>query len=140
MCLGIPGRLVDLAQDEGLRMGTVDFDGVRRPVCLDYTPEAAVGDYVIVHVGFAISRVDREEAARTLAVIRAMPEAMATELGPVSEVRVRDSRAEPAPGGADEKPTYNTGTRSSRRLARNDLDPGSHRTRPLKQTLGLEPT
>jgi hydrogenase expression/formation protein HypC len=63
-------------------MGTVDFDGVRRPVCLVYTPEAQLGDYVIVHVGFAISRVDAEEAARTLAVLKAMPDALAAELGP----------------------------------------------------------
>ena len=63
-------------------MGTVDFDGLRRQVCLAYTPEAGVDDYVIVHVGFAISVVDRAEAARTLAVIRAIPDALATELGP----------------------------------------------------------
>ena len=63
-------------------MGTVDFDGLRRQVCLAYTPEAGVDDYVIVHVGFAISTVDRAEAARTLAVLRAIPDALATELGP----------------------------------------------------------
>jgi hydrogenase expression/formation protein HypC len=64
-----------------LRTGTVDFDGVRRQVCLAYTPEAEVGDYVIVHVGFAISTVDQQEAARTLAVIQAIPDALETELG-----------------------------------------------------------
>ncbi|WP_340681415.1 HypC/HybG/HupF family hydrogenase formation chaperone [Amycolatopsis coloradensis] len=63
------------------RGGIVDFDGLRRPVCLAYTPEAAVGDHVIVHVGFAISVVDEEEAARTLRVLRAMPDAIETELG-----------------------------------------------------------
>jgi hydrogenase expression/formation protein HypC len=85
VCLGIPGRIVAIDgvdADGGLRMGTVDFDGLRRPVCLACVPEAAVGDYVIVHVGFAISRVDEDEAARTLAVLRAMPDALATELGP----------------------------------------------------------
>jgi len=85
MCLGIPGRIVAVqapADRPDLRTGTVDFDGVRRPVCLVYTPEAGVGDYVIVHVGFAISQVDEEEAARTLAVIRAIPQALAAELGP----------------------------------------------------------
>ena len=66
-------------------MGTVDFDGVRRPVCLAYTPSADVGDYVIVHVGFAISQVDEIEAAKTLEVIRAIPDALATELGPGAE-------------------------------------------------------
>jgi hydrogenase expression/formation protein HypC len=81
MCLGIPGRIVAI-DDAGLRTGTVDFDGLRRSVCLVYTPDAQVGDYVIVHVGFAISRVDEAEAAKTLAVLRAMPDALATELGP----------------------------------------------------------
>ncbi|ADD43109.1 HypC/HybG/HupF family hydrogenase formation chaperone [Stackebrandtia nassauensis] len=80
MCLGIPGRIVDVAQGRP-RMGTVDFDGLRREACLEYVPEAETGDYVIVHVGFAISRVDEAEAARTLAVIRAIPDALATELG-----------------------------------------------------------
>jgi len=81
MCLGIPGRIVTLDDTEP-RSGTVDFDGLRRPVCLAYTPEAKVGDYVIVHVGFAITLVDEEEAAKTLAVLRAMPDAIETELGP----------------------------------------------------------
>jgi len=81
MCLGIPGRIVGIEPGER-RLGMVDFDGVRRPVCLAYTPEAGVGDYVIVHVGFAISTVDPDEAERTLAVIRAIPDALATELGP----------------------------------------------------------
>ncbi|MEV8438710.1 HypC/HybG/HupF family hydrogenase formation chaperone [Actinosynnema sp. NPDC051121] len=81
MCLGIPGMIVSI-DDTGLRTGTVDFDGLRRPVCLIYTPDADIGDYVIVHVGFAISRVDEDEAAKTLAVLRAMPDALAAELGP----------------------------------------------------------
>jgi len=84
MCLGIPGRIVDTSTPRGrpdLRSGTVDFDGVRRSVCLAYTPQAQVGDYVIVHVGFAISTVDEAEAERTLAVLRAIPDALATELG-----------------------------------------------------------
>ncbi|AHH97518.1 HypC/HybG/HupF family hydrogenase formation chaperone [Kutzneria viridogrisea] len=80
MCLGIPGRIVEI-QPDGRAMGTVDFDGVRRSVCLAYTPEARPGDYVVVHVGFAISTVDPDEAARTLAVIRAIPDALAAELG-----------------------------------------------------------
>ncbi|MCX4092468.1 HypC/HybG/HupF family hydrogenase formation chaperone [Nocardia sp. alder85J] len=72
MCLGVPGRIVSVTDDDPLlRMGTVDFDGVRRAVCLAYVPDATVGDYVIVHVGFAITRIDAQEAATTLAVIRA---------------------------------------------------------------------
>jgi len=83
MCLGIPGRIVEIGDDDRpeLRMSTVDFDGVRRQVCLACVPEAKIGDYVIVHVGFAISLVDEAEAQRTLAVLRAMPDALATELG-----------------------------------------------------------
>jgi hydrogenase expression/formation protein HypC len=80
MCLGIPGRVVSLT-DDVLRMALVDFGGIRREVCLAYAPETTVGDYVIVHVGFAISRVDEEEAARTLAVIRSITDAIETELG-----------------------------------------------------------
>jgi hydrogenase assembly chaperone HypC/HupF len=72
MCLGVPGRIVELL-DGPVAMGVVDFDGLRRQVCLAYTPEARTGDYVIVHVGFAISVVDEEEARRTLAVLRATP-------------------------------------------------------------------
>ena len=73
MCLGIPGRIVDRRDDRGLPMGVVDFGGVRRECCLAYVAdEANVGDYVIVHVGFAISRVDEAEAGRTYEVLREM--------------------------------------------------------------------
>jgi hydrogenase expression/formation protein HypC len=73
MCLGIPGRIVERHDDRGLPMGLVDFGGVRRECCLAYvSDEVRAGDYVIVHVGFAISRVDEEEARRTYAVLREM--------------------------------------------------------------------
>lgn len=73
MCLGIPGRIVAIRQDVGLPVGVVDFGGVRRDVCLAYVAnEIGIGDYVIVHVGFAISKVDEEEATRTFEVLRAM--------------------------------------------------------------------
>ena len=73
MCLGIPGRVVEVRDDAGLRQGVVDFGGVRREVCLAYVADqVAVGDYVIVHVGFAISRVDEAEAQRTFEVLREM--------------------------------------------------------------------
>ena len=81
MCLGIPGRVVEVHDDAGLRMGTVDFGGVRREVCLGCTPDAGVGSYVIVHVGFAITEVDEVEAHRTLSVLRAMAGAVEGELG-----------------------------------------------------------
>jgi hydrogenase expression/formation protein HypC len=73
MCLGIPGRIIDIRDDRGLLMGTVDFGGVKREVCLAYVaPEVAVGNYVVVHVGFAISKVDEVEAHRTFEVLREM--------------------------------------------------------------------
>lgn len=73
MCLGIPGRITELRDDRGLAMGTVDFGGVRREICLAYVADQVKpGDYVIVHVGFAISRVDEEEARRTYEALREM--------------------------------------------------------------------
>ena len=73
MCLGIPGRVIAMRDDTGLMMGTVDFGGVRREVCLAYVADAiALDDYVVVHVGFAISKVDEEEARRSYAILREM--------------------------------------------------------------------
>jgi hydrogenase expression/formation protein HypC len=72
MCLGVPGRITEVFEREGLRMGTVDFGGIRREACLQYAPEAAVGTYVIVHVGFAISIVDEESAARSYGLLAEM--------------------------------------------------------------------
>ena len=70
MCLGIPGRIVEVHDDHGLSMGTVDFGGVRREVCLAYVAdEIELGDYAIVHVGFAISKVDEEEARDVLRML-----------------------------------------------------------------------
>ncbi len=62
MCLGIPGRVTETYQQDDLPMGKVEFGGIVKEACLAYVPEAQVGDYVIVHVGFAISRVDEAEA------------------------------------------------------------------------------
>jgi hydrogenase expression/formation protein HypC len=72
MCLAIPGKVLGFHQTDGLRMSRVDFGGVSREACLEYLPEAEVGDYVLVHAGFAISRVDPEEAARTLQLLEEM--------------------------------------------------------------------
>jgi hydrogenase expression/formation protein HypC len=66
MCLGIPGRIIEADDNPLMRMGKVDFGGVVREISLAYVPEAAVGDYVIVHAGFAISKLDEEEAHETL--------------------------------------------------------------------------
>jgi hydrogenase expression/formation protein HypC len=72
MCLGIPGKVIEIRDEGGLAMGKVDFGGVRKEACLAYLPEIALGDYVIVHVGFAISRVDEVEALRTLEILGTM--------------------------------------------------------------------
>ena len=73
MCLGIPGRIIELRDDRGMPMGTVDFGGVRREVCLScVADEVKLGDYVVVHVGFAISKVDEDEALKTFEALKAM--------------------------------------------------------------------
>jgi hydrogenase expression/formation protein HypC len=80
MCLGIPGKVIEVHDVAGLRMGKVDFGGVRKEACLAYTPEVELGDYVIVHVGFAISRVDEDEAMKTLEILGSMGDMMEQEL------------------------------------------------------------
>lgn len=69
MCLGIPGEIVEVREDDGLRIGKVRFAGISREVCLDYVPDATLGDFVVVHVGFAISKIDPEEAARSYRIL-----------------------------------------------------------------------
>ncbi len=78
MCLGIPGEILEVREDRGLRLGTVRFGGITREVCLEYVPEAARGDFVVVHVGFAISKIDAQEAARAYRVLE--------ELGQTAEL------------------------------------------------------
>jgi hydrogenase expression/formation protein HypC len=70
MCLGIPGKIIEKFKNGDTRMGKVDFDGVQLDVCLEATPEADLGDYVIVHAGFAISTLTHEEAQETLEILR----------------------------------------------------------------------
>jgi hydrogenase expression/formation protein HypC len=72
MCLAVPGKIVTILEEEylGLRRGKVDFGGIRKEICLAYTPEARVGDYVLVHVGFSLSVVDEEEAQRVFEALR----------------------------------------------------------------------
>ena len=72
MCLAIPGRVEEITAEGGLRVGRVNFGGVVKRVCLDYVPEVQVGDYTIVHVGFAISKIDEATAEQTLAEFRAL--------------------------------------------------------------------
>lgn len=72
MCLAIPGKILSSDMSNGVRVGRVQFGGITREACLDFVPQAKVGDYVIVHVGFAISVVDREEAKRSYELLQSM--------------------------------------------------------------------
>lgn len=81
MCLAIPGKILDTEELNGTRTARVQFGGIVRQAYLDFVPEAAVGDYVMVHVGFAISRVDEAEAHRTYAILESMG-LLEAELGP----------------------------------------------------------
>lgn len=72
MCLAIPGKVAEIQIKEGVRTGRVLFGGIARQACLDFVPEAREGDFVMVHVGFAISVVDKEEAERTYALLESM--------------------------------------------------------------------
>ncbi|MCZ2115936.1 MAG: HypC/HybG/HupF family hydrogenase formation chaperone [Anaerolineae bacterium] len=81
MCLGVPGKIIEIYESEGLKMGRIDFGGTQREACLAYVPEATVGDYTVIHVGFAISLLSEEEAALTLETLREMVD-IEEELGP----------------------------------------------------------
>jgi hydrogenase expression/formation protein HypC len=84
MCLGIPGKVIELYETNGLKMGKVDFGGAIREACLEYLPDIQVGDYTIVHVGFGISQVDEQEAMETMEMLREM-EMLAEELPELAE-------------------------------------------------------
>ncbi len=104
MCLGIPGKVIELHDDGPVLMGKVDFGGIRKEACLAYTPEVRLGDYVIVHVGFAISKVDEEEALKTLEVLSQMGDVVDAELetmGPGMSEPAVVSDDDPLPHGAD---------------------------------------
>ena len=79
MCLGIPGKVVEIYQVNNMKMGKVDFGGVIKETCLEFLPDIQVGEYTIIHVGFGISQLDEEEAQRTLEMLREM-EMLADEL------------------------------------------------------------
>lgn len=70
MCLGVPGKVLDTHREHDVLMGKVDFGGIVKRVCLEHVPEAQVGEYVLVHVGFALSRLDEAEAARVFALLK----------------------------------------------------------------------
>ena len=75
MCLGVPGKIIEIEENPvGMTMGRVSFAGIVKEVCLAYTPEVEVGDYVVVHVGFAISTIDEDEAQKVFEYLREMDE------------------------------------------------------------------
>ncbi len=81
MCLGVPGQVVEVIPDEkGMTMGTVSFAGIKKNVCLAYVPDVEVGDYVIVHVGFAISTLDEEEAHEVFRFLEQMEDLAELEI------------------------------------------------------------
>jgi hydrogenase expression/formation protein HypC len=85
MCLSIPGKITEIYHDGSLLMGKVDFGGVLKEVCLDYVPEAKIGQYVLIHVGFAISLLDEDEALETIGLLREIS-SLEDELNP-DEIR-----------------------------------------------------
>jgi len=88
VCLAVPGKIIEIQDVEGLRAGRVQFGGIVRQVSLHFVPEANLGDYVMVHVGFAISRVDADEAERTYKLLE--------EIGALEEELPPDQNAESA--------------------------------------------
>ena len=81
MCLAIPGKVVELFSEGGLRMGTVDYGGTRTRVCLEYLPEIELGQYTVVHAGFGLSMLDEAEAMKSLAVWRELEDSVAESYG-----------------------------------------------------------
>jgi hydrogenase expression/formation protein HypC len=90
MCLGVPGKVVKVEENAlGMTMGTVSFGGITKDVCLAYVPEARVGDYVVVHVGFALSKIDEAEAAKVFQYLKEMGELSELELPSPDEAAPR---------------------------------------------------
>ena len=93
MCLGIPGKVVEIYDRDGTRMSRVDFDGIVKEVCLAYLPDIEVGDYAIVHVGFAITRLDEKSANETLVLMQQMG-VLKQELDPATALAAEERIAE----------------------------------------------
>lgn len=79
MCLGIPGKVIKIFEENGLKMGNIDYSGTVNKACLEYVPEIQPGQYIIVHAGFGISIINEEEAQKTLEVLEALVDAAAAE-------------------------------------------------------------
>ena len=96
MCLAIPGKVLNTFDQRGLRMAKVQFGGIVREACLEYVPETKVGEYVLVHVGFAISRVDEGEAQRTYQALKDLDQLTELESPVVEETAGKDEPTHPA--------------------------------------------
>jgi hydrogenase expression/formation protein HypC len=96
MCLAIPGKVLNTFDQNGLRMARVQFGGIVREACLEYVPETQAGEYVLVHVGFAISRVDEAEAERTYQALKDLDQLTELE-APVVEERASEEKPPPMP-------------------------------------------
>jgi hydrogenase expression/formation protein HypC len=102
MCLAVPGRILEIRDEHGTAMATVDFDGIHKEVCLAYLPDAVVGDYAIVHVGFALAMIDEASALETLRELQ--------ELGTLEEnLGGEPASSEPVPPRSSEPQTVGTG-------------------------------
>lgn len=88
MCLGVPGKIVEIYETDGIKMGKIDFSGIKKEVCLEYLPDIQIDDYAIVHVGFAITQLDEASALETLAMFE--------EIGMLEEELLADEQASTA--------------------------------------------
>jgi hydrogenase expression/formation protein HypC len=96
MCLAVPGRILSMEDRDGTLMSVVDFGGIQKDVCLEYIPDAAIGEYVMVHVGFALQRLDEESAIRTLAEFEHLG-VLKEEFGNGFEIAARQAGVESPP-------------------------------------------
>ncbi|MBI4928987.1 MAG: HypC/HybG/HupF family hydrogenase formation chaperone [Anaerolineae bacterium] len=87
MCLGVPGKIIEINDSAGIRMGKIDFGGVVREACLEALPDAKIGDYTIVHAGFGLNILSEEEANETLSLLREMS-LLDEELGPEASAQM----------------------------------------------------
>jgi hydrogenase expression/formation protein HypC len=125
MCLAIPGKLVEITIDPaGVKMGRANFGGIVKQVCLEYTPEVEAGDYVLVHVGFALSKVDENEAARTYQLLEEMKqlgELHVPDVDPFETIAATSDHPEPGRGiPLDHSKVTSPDSSTRLRPARND--------------------
>lgn len=102
MCLAIPGKVLSDFEQNGMRMARVQFGGIVRDACVEYVPERQIGDYVLVHVGFAISRIEEAEAERTYAVLKELDQLVELD-APVVSDRADESKTVRFPHAYDSR-------------------------------------